>query len=160
MKNKLTLLVALWLCCLSMQAVVHYVKPATADAGVWAGQTVYNDVTSAIAAAASGDEIWIAGGTYEIGVGGINYNVAKNLKLYGSFAGTETSIDERAKVSGGEEWEFANPTVLKMTVGASCLYVNESSITATFDGLTIDGNNISGTCGINANNSRNKENYG
>ncbi len=151
MKKASTFLIV-WLCCLSMQAAVRYVKPATAEAGIWAGQTIYNDLSSAIAAADSGDEIWIAGGLYEIGEGGINYNVAKNLKFYGSFAGTETSIDQRAKVSNGEEWEFTNPTVLKMTVGATCIWINNSSITATFDGLTIDGDNIEGTRGIAANN--------
>ncbi|MFV0472436.1 MAG: DNRLRE domain-containing protein, partial [Paludibacteraceae bacterium] len=135
---------------LSTNAATIYVAPSGSLA--WGGQTVYNDVTSAITAAATGDEIWIASGTYEIGSGGINYNVAKNLKFYGSFAGTETSIDERAKVNGGEEWEFQHPTILKMTVGSTCIWVNNSAITATFDGLTLDGDNISGTRGIGGGN--------
>lgn len=148
---RILLFIAVWALSLSItNATVIYVAPSGSAA--WTGQIVYNDLTSAITAAATDDEIWIASGTYLIGTGGINYNVAKNLKFYGSFAGTETSIAQRAKVANGEEWEFQNPTIFKMTVGASCIWVNNSGITATFDGLTIDGDNISGTRGIGVNN--------
>jgi chondroitin AC lyase len=156
MKNSLFFLVTLLTIGISglpAQAAVRYVKPAMAAATVWEDRTdVYNTIAEAIAAASSDDEIWIAGGAYEIGQGGINYNEAKSLKFYGSFAGTETSIDDRAKVAGGEEWEFQNPTVLKMTAGSTCIWVNNASITATFDGLTLDGDHISGTRGIGVNN--------
>lgn len=155
MKNNIRygilLFISVWIYSFYAQSAVRYVAPVGSSA--WSGQaTVYTDVASAIVAASSGDEIWIAEGEYLIGSGGINYNVAKNLKFYGSFAGIETSVSERAKVVDGEEWEFQNPTVLKMTAGSTCIWVNESTITAIFDGLTIDGDNISGTRGIGVNN--------
>ncbi|MFV0392049.1 MAG: hypothetical protein ACK5KP_09245 [Paludibacteraceae bacterium] len=135
----------------SVSASVLYVRTSD-NTTAWSGQTVYNDIVSAISAAATGDEIWIAGGTYDIGTGGITYDAAKSLKFYGSFAGTETSIGERAKTTGGEAWEFQNPTILKMTAGSTCIWVNNATITATFDGLTLDGDNISGTRGIGGGN--------
>lgn len=53
------------------------------------------------------DEIWLAGGTY-ITSGTFG---ARKVNVYGGFAGIETSINERGKVSGGKAWEFITPTV-------------------------------------------------
>lgn len=128
---------------LTAYATVQYVAPAGSSA--WAGQTVYNDIASALAVAQVNDEIWVATGTYSIGV---TMAVDKSLKIYGGFAGTETTIDERLKVVNGSEWEFQNPTILNMTAGVNCFTVSNSTTTATIDGLTIDGNNIVGTRGI------------
>lgn len=146
----LSLLIAT-LCLFSTQvnATIRYVAPLASSA--WAGQTVYNDIPAAIAAAATDDEIWIASGTYDISAT-ITYDVAKNLKFYGSFEGTETAIEQRAKVTNGKEWEFSNPTILKMAAAGTCINVNNAAITATFDGITIDGNSVTGTRGMWVNN--------
>ena len=55
----------------------------------------------------SGDEVWIAGGTYlETGV----FNVKNGVSVYGGFAGTETSPSQR--IVGAKPWEFTNATIL------------------------------------------------
>lgn len=139
------LVVTAYLFGVSAQAGVIYVKPT--GSGAWSGQTTYNDIAAAVSAASPGDEIWIAAGTYELSAG---ITVDKVLSLYGGFAGTETSIDDRAKVAGGEAWEFQNPTVLKATVGMTILKTTGTGVTVTLDGITFDGDNISGTRGIDA----------
>jgi predicted outer membrane repeat protein len=52
----------------------------------------------ALAAAASGDEIWVADGTYLPTLSGVrtrSFDLKTNVKLYGGFAGGETSLSQR-----------------------------------------------------------------
>lgn len=75
------------------------------DGSSWAD--AYTDLQSALAAAQDGDQIWVAEGVY-YPTAGTDRNVAFTLKsgveIYGGFAGTETSLDQR-------DWQ-AHPTVL------------------------------------------------
>ncbi|MDR3367008.1 MAG: fibronectin type III domain-containing protein, partial [Prevotellaceae bacterium] len=94
-------------------------------------------------AAAAGDEIWIAEGTYNITS---KFDMTTKLvSFYGGFAGTESFITERVKVENGKGWEFAHPTVLKQTAGfaGGMFYVwNIASTAATnfsLDGLVMEG---------------------
>lgn len=63
----------------------------------WAN--AFTDLQSALAIAEPDDEIWVAQGTYTpAGPGGARtatYLVNKDLRLYGGFAGTESSLAER-----------------------------------------------------------------
>ncbi|MDD5053118.1 MAG: T9SS type A sorting domain-containing protein [Sulfuricurvum sp.] len=54
------------------------------------------------------DEIWLAGGTYTIST----FFGSRKVSVYGGFAGTETSIADRSKISGGKAWEFSTPTII------------------------------------------------
>ncbi len=79
------------------------VNVTTSDFRVWFNDTafpagyVYN----------AADEVWIAGGTYTL-----TWSFgARKVNVYGGFAGTETSIAARSKVSGGKAWEFTTPTI-------------------------------------------------
>jgi len=82
----------------------------------------------------SGDEIWFAGGTYVAGW----IQVAKDVSIYGSFAGTETSVSQRAKISGGKPWEFTNQTILDgQNKNTSALDTYDCTIPTYFDGLMI-----------------------
>ncbi|MFZ4726775.1 MAG: choice-of-anchor Q domain-containing protein, partial [Paludibacter sp.] len=56
-----------------------------------------------------GDQIWLLGGTYVVTNG---LALKADLSLYGSFAGTESTTSQRAKVSGGKPWEFVNQSVI------------------------------------------------
>jgi photosystem II stability/assembly factor-like uncharacterized protein len=56
----------------------------------------FNDLQSALAIAEEGDQIWVAEGTYLPGSDPTaTYLIDKNLRLYGGFAGTESSLSER-----------------------------------------------------------------
>ena len=75
-------------------------------------EDAYLDLQDALAAAVSGDEIWVAAGIYKP-TSGTDQNVAFVMKngvaIYGGFAGTETSLSER-------DWE-ANVTILSGNIG-------------------------------------------
>jgi hypothetical protein len=73
------------------RAGIYYVKPDGNNAQYgtnWA--QAKQTVGSALGAAATGDQIWIARGTYPE-----NLVVSKAVALYGGFAGTETDLAQR-----------------------------------------------------------------
>jgi len=155
MKNKYILL-ALSFCFLvyNSQATTYYVKTTgnNSSAGTsWASAKA--DLQEAINASASGDQIWIAQGTYcsTLMVNGFAgstqaeqrdqtfYNLGGKT-LYGGFAGTETLITQR-NIS-------INPVILSGNIGNvsvntdNCYHVLiVPSGAVTIDGLTI-------SCGI------------
>ncbi len=113
-------------------AVVRYVDGDAAPGGdglSWA--SAYDSLDTGLAAAQSGDQIWVAAGTY---VG--NFTLALEVEVYGGFYGTETEVEQR-------DWE-ANPTILDGDQSGS---VVTSPVGATemtrIDGFTIT--NGSGT---------------
>ena len=111
LKYALILLVA----CFAMQqagAKVWYVNSSETQ---WQGKEagdVKTDIASALTAAAAGDEIWVAGGEFQVAA---TILLKDGVSLYGGFAGTESNIDERERVADGQPWEFLNPTILAAT---------------------------------------------
>lgn len=88
----------------------------------------------------SSDQVWIAKGTYTL-TGTLNAN--KAIKVYGGFAGTETTIAARAK--GTNAWDFTNATILD---GAST--ITQGILNVSVDGFTVQnfkGANVSPTPG-------------
>ncbi|MGN0208532.1 MAG: choice-of-anchor Q domain-containing protein, partial [Paludibacteraceae bacterium] len=86
-------------------------------------------------------EIWFAAGTYEFTV---QYGITAQAKLYGGFAGTETSVEARALVSGGKAYEFEHPTIFSVTqpTGENPIPVKmfpDGLAGVILDGLTIQG---------------------
>ncbi len=110
------------------------------------------DLQSALAAASSGDEIWVAEGTYKPTSGTdrtISFALVTGVAVYGGFIGTETARGDRDPA--------ANVTILSgdiRTPGVitdnSCHVVVGAS-NATLDGFTVTGGNANGesrdTCG-------------
>jgi chondroitin AC lyase len=141
MKKTLLLLIILLSSTLPTMAKVWY-------AGTWPGKPtadIKTSVADAYTAASANDEIWIAAGEYT--VPGITLSKSK-VTLYGSFAGTENSIDERAKVPGGKSWEFANPTVLTNS-GAHIFSSTGGNNSIVVDGIIFDGKKVSGRRAMN-----------
>ena len=99
-----------------LSAAVIYVDSNAGGANngtSWAN--AYTDLQDALAAASSGDEIWIAQGVYKPSVqydldgGGadpreVTFQIPNGVMLYGGFAGGEISLDQR-------DWE-TNETIL------------------------------------------------
>ena len=125
-------------------AKVWYVGTTTQWADKDAGDVFETLQDAYAAAAASGDEIWIAEGTYIVPT-----LTVKNIAVYGSFVGTESSIDERGKTAGGKPWEFAHPTILNNsatgTVGAIFNRTTTTPSAFIVDGITFDGETVSGS---------------
>ncbi|GEM_PF-1711866 len=137
------------------QAAVQYAAPAAQgadDCSSWADACT---LQSALAAAASGDEIWVQAGVHKPGIiVSDTFTLKSGVAVYGGFAGTETLLEER-------DWE-ATPTILSgdidgddTTTGGVCLSYTDISgnnsyhvvtggggtdSTAVLDGFTI-------TCG-------------
>lgn len=87
----LTMLTVMLFLATPVFARILYVTPNGDDANsglIWA--EAKRTVSAAIDAASSGDEIWVAAGTYYE-----NIVMKGGLKLYGGFMGTEASLDER-----------------------------------------------------------------
>jgi hypothetical protein len=122
-RHRALLVVLGWLCIAPATAAVVYVdKNAPAvphDGKAWG--TAFTAVTAGVNAAASGDEVWVAKGTYLEN----NITPPSGVALYGGFAGTETARTQRDSV--------ANPTVLDG--GGSVSPV----VACSFQGIAVDG---------------------
>jgi predicted outer membrane repeat protein len=118
------------------------------DGTTWAD--AYTDLNDALESATSGDQVWVAAGTY---VPGSNpdssfFNLSDGVELYGGFDGSEASVDDRDVA--------ANVTILSGDVNgddavgdfdnnrtdniATVVYADTTITAATrIDGFTISG---------------------
>ncbi len=84
------------------------------DGSCWVD--AYTSLQSALNEAVSGNQIWVAKGTYkpeyDYGLGGgsryYHFRMVEGTEIYGGFAGTETGVDQRTNYG----FEEANETIL------------------------------------------------
>ena len=104
----------------------------------------FNSLQVALAAATSGDDIWVAGGTYTPGSNRSDtFNLKAGVDLLGGFAGTESTPGQR---SGG------NTTILTGSIGADGNSDNSYHVVTAagnlggllFERFTISGGNADG----------------
>jgi hypothetical protein len=96
------------------------------DGKTW--DTAYHSIQQGINSAASGDEVWVAAGTYEE-----NITLTSGIGVYGSFAGTET-------VRQAERQWTANLTTIQGDGTDSVVYIGPGATSSTvLDGFTISG---------------------
>jgi predicted outer membrane repeat protein len=105
----------------------------------------FTDLQGALAAAKSGDTIWVAGGTYKPTTGtdrNATFTLKNHVEIYGGFAGSETSLSQRnvatnATILSGDigTVNTASDNVYHVVTG------NSTSNTAVLDGFTISGGN-------------------
>ena len=83
-------------------ASVHYVRQgATGDCAAWGSAC---SLQAALDAAASGDQVWVAAGTYVE-----NITMKIGVALYGGFAGTETYLSQRSWTAVATLFTFCPP---------------------------------------------------
>lgn len=141
-KNIFILLYCLIVSTLNLFAgqVFYVVEGGVGDGTSW--ENAYGDVQTAIDAAASvatdsdSAEVWIAKGTYKHGS---SMTMKNNVAIYGGFAGTETSKEER--VAGNE-------TILDGEKKCRVFFNQSLAISAKFDNVTIQNGNGDGGAGI------------
>ncbi|MDR0414698.1 MAG: T9SS type A sorting domain-containing protein [Prevotellaceae bacterium] len=116
----------------------------------WAGkpaEDVKSTIAEAVAAATSGDSVWVAAGDYSIAA---PITIKAGVSLYGGFAGTESSVEERARPADAQPWEFVNVT--KVTSKTSNVFTTIANIpitdNTTIDGFTVEGHTTSVGVGV------------
>lgn len=152
-------------------ATVRYVKPAAAgmgDGSSWANASA--DVQAMINACSTGDELWVAGGTYipqTLAGNGTRpsdraFVLKAGVAVYGGFAGTETIFSERnllltanASTLSGDFDGDDGPSFTNFSENAFHVVIAAGTLTgAILDGFTIYGGNAdstSATITVNAN---------
>ncbi len=160
------------LLCTNIIYVNHTRPDNSGDGYSWA--TAKKDVQAALTLATSGKEIWVAKGTYKPTADGSGnttptdprdktFVLKDGVKLYGSFAGTETTLSERTPAVMA-----ANPAILSGDFGDNDVVAGSGSTlsitgngenayhvvvvafinttpTAYLDGFTITGGNANGS---------------
>lgn len=98
----------------SKNGIVYVKQGATGTGASWADALgdIQAAVTKANEVTATPKDVWVAAGEYSIST---TIVLANNVSIYGSFVGTESDINERAKATTGKAWDFANATVLRGT---------------------------------------------
>lgn len=134
------LFIALIICGFNTNAAIIYVKNGSAGNGTsW--QQAYGTLNLALQNAISGDEIWVAQGTY-FPSSTLNatesFNFKDGVKLYGGFLGNETFLTSRADTSGTTTILSG---ILSSSVQTATLFKinNASNINNLIDGFTISG---------------------
>jgi hypothetical protein len=90
----------------SGHSAIRYVTVAgglAMDGSNWANAYPGNSLQVAIDASAPGDEVWVAAGTYKTTAGidrSISFVMKNGVTIYGSFAGTETTLSQRILTNG------------------------------------------------------------
>ncbi|MBL7980818.1 MAG: hypothetical protein JNL52_03315 [Flavobacteriales bacterium] len=114
-------------------ATRYHVNVAATGAGTglsWAN--AFTDLQEALSVVVPGDEIWVAAGQYKPTSGTtrtISFQVRNGVNMFGGFAGTETSLNERDIA--------ANPTVLNGNIGEPGNSTDNSHSVVTANLLTI-----------------------
>ncbi len=138
----LTILTVTFLLTTTAFARILYVTPQGNDANSGLSWTeAKRTVSAAIDAASSGDEIWVAAGTYYE-----NLIMKGGLKLYGGFKGTETSLQERPPFPRPQPDPYE--TVLDgMQAGRVMTVPTTASPSVIIDGLTVCHGKVEGPVG-------------
>ena len=168
MRKKTFIFVAMLLYCFTttqIYASIRYVKPLASglgDGSSWVNAS--GDFQAMINASASGDEVWVAAGTYKPTHDPFGSSspadprdktlfVKDGVKIYGGFAGTETALSQRlittnvTILSGdvdGNDVVTGSGSTLSITNNTENVYHIVLASTSSVVGVTIDGFTITG----------------
>jgi len=127
---------SMWLVCQAgLAGTIHVDSRVTASGDGSSWSTAWKTIGEALSAASGGDEIWVARGTYREAIA-----IARQVAVYGGFAGTETNLSDRSP--------RINPTILDgSSVGAAkqaChVVLMDGTTSSTLDGFIITGGSAS-----------------
>ncbi len=128
---------------------VLYVTPTATIGTLCTSWTNPCSLQAALSKAASGDEIWVAAGTYKptsTTDRAVSFNLKSGVKIYGGFAGTETARSQR-------DWR-TNVTILSGDIGVAgdssdnsyhVVYAEDVDATAVLDGFEIHSGSANGS---------------
>ncbi|EDM36289.1 hemagglutinin-related protein [Pedobacter sp. BAL39] len=116
----------------------------------------YTDLKVAISKAIAGDQIWVAKGSYSPGELATSwFTMKEGLKVYGGFAGTETTLNGRDM----QLMHTSNQTILDGSRGVASRHVVFNNIALT-NATVLDGFTISGGQGLAGSDSDNNRGAG
>lgn len=121
---------------------VVFVKPgATGTGASWSD--ALGDIQAAIALARTENptarkDVWVAAGEFTITTA---ISINDSVNVYGSFAGTETAVSQRARVENGNPWDFSNPTILRGSGARLVQAGGHLDMETVFDGFILTGGN-------------------
>lgn len=151
--NWLATIVACLIYSWSIAATIYVDHSATGvnDGTSWAN--AYTDLQSAISASVTGDELWVAKGTYYPTTGtnvNVRFEISKGISVYGHFDGTEQSLGDR-NLAGVLD-HATSRTVLSGNIGDPSINSDNSKtlIRSTYGSahVLIDGISISDAYGF------------
>jgi len=174
MKARLLILATIMLTSVGIinAAVIFVDSSATGTNLGWNWANAYTQLQDALDAAVSGDEVWVAKGTYlpTATIGGATtrykaFQMVNNVSIYGGFAGTETNQSQRTDYGFGQTNEtilsgdFNGDDVISgsgstlsitgNTENAYHVFYHPTGYTlgfnAVLDGFTIKGGNANGS---------------
>lgn len=111
-KTLRSLFVLMTICLLPLAAMAQTTYYVTTDATVAGDGLSWNNpmtLTDALNTAKAKDQIWVQAGTYTAPVAG--FTLRSGVSLYGGFAGTESSIDDRA-IDSDKAYRMTHQTIL------------------------------------------------
>ncbi len=148
MRKTLTFFLSVFLITLSLSAQTIYVKSdATGSNNGNSWTNAYTDLHTALENAPEGATLWIAQGTYITGDITTSFEITKNLNIYASFFGTETSLEQRniasypTILSGDNNGDDlpANRVINREDNSIHVLILEEGLTNVLLDGLTVEG---------------------
>lgn len=139
--GRIMIIILLFLYSKPANAVRRYVDSAntsgTYNGVAWA--TAYNKLETALSAAASGDTLWVAKGTYQP-VSGQSYVMKNGVAIFGGFMNTDTGFSQRNWAAGKTTLRGNNGRVVNNTFSSG----TPLTATAVLDGFTITNGTLNG----------------
>ena len=148
---KKSIRICIWLCMCGMLIMPNtlyaqiYVMPngnGSKTGGSWENAAEGAQLQTIITGAYSGSQIWVAAGEYQPAIGQ-SFSMKEGVKIYGGFAGTETSFSQRnLAIAANKSTLRGNGT---RVIGNDS---NGLSTAAVLDGFTITGGSVESGAGM------------